>query len=82
MFGDYPIIRGDQAIFLVFNDSLNLHTSSQGGILGIEIAGMAYAFDKPDESTLFNTIFFHYDVTNGMVITHNNNPMDGDGTNF
>ncbi len=113
MLGDYPIIRGDQAIFFVFNDSLHLHTSSQGQILGIEIAGMAYAYDKPDDSTLFNTIFFHYDVTNkslrkyhdtymslyadfdigyylddyimtdvtnGMVITYNSSPVDGDGT--
>lgn len=62
--GDYPVIRGDQAIFFVFNDSLRLHTESQGKVLGIEIVGMAYAYDKPDDSTLFNTIFFHYEIAN------------------
>ena len=62
--GEYPLIRGDEAVFFVFNDSAELHTETQGLKLGIEIHGMAYAFDQPDDSVLNNTIFFHYDIIN------------------
>ena len=64
MEGDYPLIRGDQAIFFVFNDAANIHTESKGNPLGIEIHGMAYGYDRPDDSTLNNTLFMHYDVIN------------------
>ncbi|MEI6750251.1 MAG: T9SS type A sorting domain-containing protein [Bacteroidales bacterium] len=62
--GEYPLIRGDEAVFFVFNDSAGLHTETRGLKLGIEIHGMAYAFDQPDDSVLNNTIFFHYDIIN------------------
>ncbi|MFZ4547580.1 MAG: Ig-like domain-containing protein, partial [Bacteroidales bacterium] len=62
--GDYPLIRGDQSIFFVLNDSANVHTETQGEKLGIEILGMAYGYDKPNDSLLFNSLFFHYDITN------------------
>jgi len=62
--GDYPIIRGDQSIFFVFNDLQKTHTDSYGEPLGIEIHGMAYGYDCPGDSTLNNTIFMHYDILN------------------
>lgn len=64
MAGDYPLIRGDQAVFFILNDARYPHTESYGLSLGIEIRGMAYAFDRPNDSTLNNTMFFHYDITN------------------
>lgn len=64
MHGDYPLIRGDQAIFFVYNDSTVLHTESRGFCLGIEIHGMAYEFDRLEDSALNNTLFFHLDIIN------------------
>jgi len=64
MAGDYPLIRGDQAVFFILNDERYPHTQSNGLPLGIEIRGMAYAFDLPNDSVLNNTLFFHYDIIN------------------
>lgn len=62
--GDYPIIKGDQAIFFILNDVREPHTESGGRKLGIEVHGMAYAFDCKDDSALYNTIFFNYKILN------------------
>lgn len=62
--GDYPEIRGDQAIFFIFNDDSGLHAESLGEKLRIEIHGMAYAFDLPGDSALKNTTFLYYKVFN------------------
>lgn len=62
--GDYPLIRGDQAVFFVFNDAANIHTESHGYPLGIDIYGMAYGYNRPADSTLNNTLFMHYDIVN------------------
>lgn len=64
MEGDYPLIRGNMALFFVFNDIRRPNTESGGAPLGIEVHGMAYAFDQPNDSMLNNTIFMHYDIIN------------------
>ncbi len=64
MQGDAPQIKGDQALFFVFNDARKAHGESQGIPLGIEVRAMAYAFDAPDDSALWNTVFLHYDIVN------------------
>jgi len=62
--GDYPLIRGDEAVFFIMNDKLNKHTESgSNSALGLEILGMAYAFNSPDE-TLQNTMFLSYVLRN------------------
>ncbi|MCL2168346.1 MAG: carbohydrate binding domain-containing protein, partial [Lentimicrobiaceae bacterium] len=62
--GDYPRIRGDQAVFFITNDMGGLHTESGSQkAIGAEILGMAYAFNSPD-SALQNTIFFTFDIKN------------------
>ncbi len=62
--GDYPIIRGDQAIFYMVNDDKQLHTSSGGTKLGVEIQGMAYSFDRPADSALSKTVFLNIKIIN------------------
>lgn len=42
--GDYPKIFGDQAIWWVINDKGDVHTSTSGEAIGIEIQMMAFAF--------------------------------------
>jgi hypothetical protein len=64
MAGDYPLIRGNMALFFVFNDVRSPNTESGGTPLGIEVHGMAYAFNQPTNPLLFNTIFMHYDIIN------------------
>lgn len=72
MSGDYPLIRGDMSLFFIFNDVRDVHTESGGTPLGIEIHGMAYAFDAPADSILHNTIFLHYDIINRSVNQYTN----------
>lgn len=63
LLGDYPLIRGDQTLFFIFNDQLqHLETGSQP--IGIEIHGFAYAFDAPDDPQLNNTTFLSYKIFN------------------
>ncbi|MBN3034322.1 MAG: T9SS type A sorting domain-containing protein [Bacteroidales bacterium] len=62
--GDYPLIRGDRTLFFLFNDDMQEHSESGGKKLGIEVSGMAYAFDCPEDSAFHNSLFLHYDVIN------------------
>ena len=63
-FGEVPDIKGDQAIFFVYNDKGGVHAETGGGSMGIEIQGMAYAYSCSDDSALYNTIFTSYKVIN------------------
>lgn len=64
MDGDYPLIRGDQALFFIFNDDRNIHSESEGAKLKMEVHGMAYAFDMPQDSAFWNTVFLNYKIIN------------------
>jgi len=62
--GDYPLIRGEQCIFFVFNDmSLTGRETGNSTPMGIEVHGMAYAF-LPYDSVNANSIFFTYKIFN------------------
>ncbi len=63
MQGDYPLIRGDQTLFFIFNDQ-KTHTETDGEPIGVEIHGFAYAFDAPDNPELNNTTFLSYKIFN------------------
>ncbi len=62
--GDYPIVRGDQAIFFITNDDRKQNTGFDLPPLKVEIIGMAYAFDNPSDSLLSNTFFINYQIVN------------------
>ncbi len=64
MDGDYPLIKGDQSLFFIFNDDRGIHNETQGEKLKVEVHGMAYAFDLPDDSAFWNTIFLNYKIIN------------------
>jgi hypothetical protein len=61
--GDFPLIKGDQAIFTIFNDD-RPHGETGGNKLGIEIQAMFYAYDQPDDSALSQTVFGDYTIIN------------------
>ncbi len=61
---DYPAIKGDQAVYFIFNDDAAVHTESGGDILGVEIHGMAYGFDCPEDTALNHALFMEYTILN------------------
>ncbi len=67
--GDYPIMRGDQAKFFVFNDYLT-HTESGGNPLELEVKGMLYGFNSTKNEVLNNTLFMNYHITNQSSNTY------------
>jgi hypothetical protein len=62
--GDYPCIKGDQAVYFIYNDDRNTHTESGGSKLGVEIHGMAYEFHNSADSALNYTVFTNYQIIN------------------
>lgn len=68
--GDYPEIRGDQALFFIFNDDANYHSETQGDPLRIEVHGLAYAFDMPGDSALDHAVFLNYKFFNRSQNTY------------
>lgn len=60
--GDYPLIKGDQALWFVFNDNGGEHTSTEGEPMKIEVACMAYAYKS--DNFLDEVIFFDYTIEN------------------
>ena len=68
--GDYPEIRGDQALFFIFNDDRGYHNETMGKKLRVEIHGMAYAFDMPEDTAMKNTVFLNYRLYNRSQNTY------------
>lgn len=68
--GDYPEIRGDQAIFFISNDANGVHANSNGEKLGIEIHGRAYSFANPSDSSLNQTVFVNYQILNRSSLNY------------
>jgi hypothetical protein len=62
--GDYPWIRGDQALFFIFNDDRGPHKESLGNKMKVEIHGMGYAYNIPGDSAFSKTIFLNYKIYN------------------
>ncbi|MDY0344876.1 MAG: Ig-like domain-containing protein [Lentimicrobium sp.] len=69
--GDYPLIRGDECIFFMYNDDLE-HTESNGLPVKVEVHGMVYGFDSPADTALYHTVFVHYDMINRSDNTYHN----------
>ncbi|MES2762483.1 MAG: T9SS type A sorting domain-containing protein [Bacteroidota bacterium] len=70
MAGDYPLIKGDQAIFTVYNDNYLPHGSG-GHAIGVEIRLMAYAYGPcsitATNSFLNYTTFYNYKIINRNI---------------
>ena len=66
--GDYPLIKGDQMLYHIFNDSLAQHSNTSGLKLGIEIQASAYAYFCPgiaDSNIVLNrTTLYNYTIIN------------------
>lgn len=66
--GDYPQIKGDEALYYITNDKLGPHGESGGAALGIEIHTMAYAYGCDSllngNNELAYTTFYDYKIIN------------------
>ena len=71
--GDYPKIKGDQALYFIFNDNLAVHGSSFTP-MGIEVQGMAYAYGCSGvvngRNELTYTTFYDYKIINRSSINY------------
>jgi len=63
--GDYPCFPGDEAIFFMFNDDTT-HTITGSKPLGIEVLGMAYAYQR--NNFLDSAIFVSYTIRNKTML--------------
>jgi hypothetical protein len=70
LLGDYPVIRGDQATYCIFNDDRGNHTETLGKKMKAEIHCMGYAFDMPGDTAFKNTIFVNYKIYNRSASTY------------
>jgi len=70
--GDYPLIRGDEAVYFIFNDDYDEHTESFGRKLGIEVHGLAYGFNCDQDSAFDNIIFISYQAINRSDTAYHN----------
>jgi hypothetical protein len=62
--GDYPYVKGDQALYFIFNDKFGFHGETTGAPLGVEVHGMAFSYDHPVYEEVRNTVFVRYRVVN------------------
>lgn len=62
--GDYPFIKGDQAIYIIYNDLAKSHSSSGAAALSVEVHAMVYAWNMPNDSALNSTVFVDYTIKN------------------
>lgn len=71
--GDYPKIKGDQALYFIYNDKLAVHSTSFTP-MGIEVQGMAYAYGCPSvvngHNELTYTTFYDYKIINRSSINY------------
>ena len=69
--GDYPAIKGDQAIYIIRNDVGNIHTETEAEPLGIEQHIMFYGYECHDNPAIHNTLFVNMKVYNRRININN-----------
>lgn len=66
--GEYPLIKGDQAIYTIFNDNYLPHQNTGAPAIGLEIRLMAYAYGTSsvvvNNPFLNYTTFYNYSIIN------------------
>jgi hypothetical protein len=70
LLGEYPDIKGDQALWWVFSDNGPAHTQSRGKPLGVEIHAMAFAYNRG--TLIDNVVYFDFNIVNKSPNTYHN----------
>jgi hypothetical protein len=73
--GDYPMIKGDQTLYYIFNDNLT-HGNTGGTPLKVEVHATAYAYGNSATASqhafLTNATFYNYKIINRSNQNYNN----------
>ncbi len=70
LLGDYPDIKGDQALWWVYSDNGPVHSQTNGRPLGVETHVMAYAYHR--NSLIDDVVYFEYTLINKSPNTYHN----------
>lgn len=62
--GDYPEIRGNEALYFMLNDYNNPHEESGGSPIGVDIHVLTYVFKSESEAPLNNCVFISLKIRN------------------
>jgi hypothetical protein len=62
LLGEYPDIKGDQALWTVFSDNGRTHSETHGLPLGLEVHTMVYAFHRG--TLIDNVVYYDYTLLN------------------
>lgn len=68
--GDYPKIKGEEALWWVYNDNGPTHTHAKAPGLGFEIHVMAYAYRR--WSMIDNVVYYDYKLINRSINNYTN----------
>ncbi len=66
--GDYPAIKGDQALWYILSDNGPSHTETNARPLGVEVSIMAYAYNRG--TLIDNVIYYEYTIANKSTNTY------------
>ncbi len=73
--GDYPCIKGDQALWWTYNDDAEPNTETGGDPLGVQVKTMAYAYDCDGPCPtpgLDHATFYQYTIVNPTSTSYSN----------
>ena len=70
LLGDYPNIKGDEALWWVFSDNGPTHTQTHGKPIGLEIHAMCYGYGRG--TLIDNVVYYEYTVTNKSANNYSN----------
>lgn len=70
LLGEYPDIKGDQALWYVFNDRGPAHSQTNARPLGVEVQTMAFAYNRG--SLIDQVIYYEYKITNKSSFSYLN----------
>ncbi len=68
--GEYPMFKGDKAVYFIYNDDRASHTNTWGNPLSIEVHTMIYQYDR--SNFLDNVVFVSYSIFNRSGNDYNN----------
>ena len=68
--GEYPDVKGDQALWWVWSDNGPTHSATHGNPLGIEIHALAYGYSRG--TLIDNVIYYEYTLLNRSENTYSN----------
>jgi hypothetical protein len=74
--GEYPIIKGHQQIYSVYNDNHTTHTETKGLPLGVEVHERSFSYYQPalpdTMQVINNSTFYNFEVINRSNNNYNN----------